>query len=84
MPVFHFHIEDGIAKPDPDGTELSNVCEAKIEAVRLAGGLMRDHPNEFLMHHDWSIKVTDPTGLHLFSYTFFATEAPVLAGQSRI
>lgn len=72
------------SEADPDGTELPCVNEAKIEAVRLAGGLMRDHPEGFLTHHDWSIKVTDPLGLHLFSYTFFATEAPALAGQPRI
>ena len=84
MPVYKFHVIDGVSRPDRDGTELQSLSQAKLEAVKFAGGLMRDDPQIFLTGEDWEIEVTDESGLHLFSYTFFATEAPALAGKSRI
>lgn len=80
MPIYQFHVEDGVSRPDREGTDLKGLKEAKIEAVRLAGSLMRDDPELFITSEEWAIKVTDTTGLHLFSYNFFTTEAPAIAG----
>lgn len=76
MPRYHFHIEDGRSFPDHDGTELPDLESARIEAIRLFGGLLRDDAPTFWNGDDWIMTVTDADQLILFSVNFMAFDAP--------
>jgi hypothetical protein len=76
MPLYHFHIHDGVSTPDVEGTELGNVEQAREQAVRLAGELLCMHPRAFWQGDEWVMEVTDHDGLMLFTITFFVTDAP--------
>lgn len=79
MSRYFFHLVDGGLDPDREGTELPSLQDAKREAVRLAGGMMRDDPALFLDRGEWSVEVNDEAGTLLFIFNFFATEAPALS-----
>ncbi len=76
MSRYFFHLVDGGVDADRDGSELPNLQDAKKEAVRLAGAMMRDDPALFLTRERWSVEVSDREGLPLFSLNVVATEAP--------
>jgi len=79
MPRYHFNIRDGHSTPDPDGIELPDLSQAKIEAARRGGEILRDNAAKFWEREDWRIDVTDAAGLQLFSITIFATMAAATA-----
>jgi uncharacterized protein YqjF (DUF2071 family) len=79
MPRYHFNVMDGTDVPDIVGTELTDLAEARREAVRLVGGLMRDTPLDFWREENWRMVVTDEAGLSLFSLHVLAFDAPAAA-----
>lgn len=76
MPRYHFNVHDGSLLPDREGTNLPNLASARMEAVRLAGTLLRDSPESFWDAEEWHLDVSDEAGLLQFTLTFFATDAP--------
>ena len=82
MALFHFNLRDGAYYPDPEGTELPDLRTARVEAVKLAGQLLLDSPEEFWEGTEWQVEVTDHSGLTLFRLDFTATDAPA-AGTSK-
>lgn len=74
MPRYHFNVEDGQSIPDPEGTELPDLNAARREAVRLAGRLLDDDPEQFWSHGLWSVVVTDDAGRTLFTLDFRARD----------
>lgn len=82
MPLFHFNLRDGAYYPDRDGTELPDLRTARVEAVKLAGQLLLDRPEEFWEGKEWQVEVTDHSGLVLFRLDFTATDAPA-TGSTR-
>lgn len=78
MPRFHFNIYDGISLPDRDGSELADWQEARLEAVRLAGVILRDNATRIALGEEWRMEVTDETGLILFRLDFNVLEAPAM------
>ena len=76
MPRYFFHVRDGRDMPDLEGTELANIDEARVEAVRFAGSLLNEHGTQFWQGQNWHMKVTDETGLMFFQLDFTATESP--------
>ena len=36
------HVRDGVDRPDHDGMDVPDLCAARAEALRLAGGIIRD------------------------------------------
>ena len=74
MPRYYFSIADGNSPVEPDGIELRDLAAARVEAVRLAGEMLKDHAEAFWHFGDWRLSVRDETGLILFSLTMFATE----------
>jgi hypothetical protein len=78
MPRYHFHVRDQQTPPDADGTELLDVEAARVEAVRLSGELLKHHAETFWNEGEWSLEVTDHTGLTLFTLYFLAIEAAAL------
>ncbi len=83
MPRYHFNVIDGTDTPDLSGADLGDLQEARLEGVRLMGGLMRDAPEDFWGDEAWRMVVTDEAGLTLFSLEVVAVDAPSLAMRAR-
>lgn len=75
MPRYYFHVHDGVGTPDYDGIDLPDLGAAKRLAVFHAGEMMRDDPNAFWDGAEWTMKVTDETGLPLITLFFSASLA---------
>lgn len=76
MPRFFFHVADSVLIPDEEGTELPDLGAARIEAVTVAGAMLRDHALEFWKSAEWKVIVTDEDRLILFSICCQALAAP--------
>jgi len=83
MPRFHFHAEDGGAYPDEDGVELAGMSDARFQAVRMLGELLREQPDKFWEDGGLVLTVTDDRGLVLFVLDASPTLAPAAAGSQR-
>jgi hypothetical protein len=82
MPRFHFHIFDGRDQRDDDGTELSDFQEARVEAVRYAGEILKDDADRIVLREDWHMDVTDETGLILLRLDFSARVSSAILPSS--
>lgn len=76
MPVYHFHVRDGVTIFDTEGQELPNLDAARKIAVSYASSLIRELGDAFWNGSEWALQVTDPAGLIFFELVFFATHAP--------
>jgi hypothetical protein len=82
MPRYHFHV-DGQSSQDDDGFILTNLAVAKCEALRMAGRILCDEAAAFWDRAEWSMTVTDPTGLALFRLEIVGTESPSVQSLAR-
>jgi hypothetical protein len=57
---------------------LPDLLAARVEAARYGGELLQAHARTFWNDGEWSIEVTDGTGLTLFTLSFMTTDAPTL------
>ena len=73
MPRYFFNVADGSASPDREGTELLDLAEARLEAVRLTGQMFLDDPEEFWRTGEWWVQVAD--GYHVTLFTLYTTAA---------
>ncbi|MEA3065939.1 MAG: hypothetical protein QOJ27_2391 [Sphingomonadales bacterium] len=80
MPRYFFHIEDGVAVHDDEGTELKDLAVAKCEAVKVAGQMICDSAGAFWDKEEWRLTATDEDGLTLFCLHFVGVEAPAAGG----
>lgn len=76
MPRYFFDTQDGQAVADAEGVELPNLAAAEIEAVRLAGELLREHAEEFWRSRVFSVSVTDQHGVGQFVITIAGARTP--------
>ena len=79
MPRYFFHVHDGQSIFDDTGTELADISAAKAEALRLAGGLLKDGQagELFWSGTPWRLEVTDspnPGGRTFFALQFSFTD----------
>jgi len=81
MAKFFFHTENGRSFPDNEGTELETLADARMEAVRVLGDVLRETPDEVLATGMLRLTVTDAAGLIYFALDLSATDAA--AGQAR-
>ncbi|WP_409191717.1 DUF6894 family protein [Bradyrhizobium sp. RDM4] len=84
MPRYHFHILDGTAVTDETGVELPGIAEARIEAIQLAGGVLREGMAGHFWHGEpWQLLVSDspsPTAARAY---FVLNFSMVPSSQSR-
>lgn len=66
MPRFFFHTQTESRDSDMEGMELANPFEARREAIKTCGEMMRDCPEPFWGSRPWSVTVTDAAGLVLW------------------
>ena len=57
MPRYYFHIENGVTIMDMLGTDLAGDVEARDEAVKTAGEMMKDQGARFWSGTEWSMLV---------------------------
>jgi hypothetical protein len=74
VPRYFFHVQDGRAIPDLEGTELADIGNARQEAVQFAGAMLKDQAAEFWTGEEWYMEVHDQTGTALFTLRFSAAE----------
>jgi hypothetical protein len=66
VPRFFFHLTDTEEHSDTEGTVLADLHACRLEAIGFIGELIRDHGAKFWATQEWSLRVTDATGLTLF------------------
>jgi hypothetical protein len=66
MPRFYFHTETDVRMTDHEGMELEGFVDARKEAIRTCGQMMRDAPEVFWGSRPWNVSVTDAGGLILW------------------
>lgn len=66
MPLFYFDLCNGARDPDDDGTELSGLEDARIQAVRLMGEMLRFDSRPVLDGEALSVEVLDEARAALF------------------
>jgi len=74
MPRYFFHVIDGTAVRDEDGTELASIYVAQAEAIRLSGEILRDMGARFWDGTKWRVEVADEQDQVLFVLHFSAEE----------
>jgi hypothetical protein len=76
MARYFFNQIDGEFKVDDRGLEFESLDRARLEAVRYAGEVMRDHPTLAWAGEDFRIEVTDENKLVLFTVIVVGVDAP--------
>ena len=76
MPLFHFHLSDGVAPLDPTAADYPDANAAQAAGVKYLGQLLADHGDQFLRSGDWQLVIADENGLTLYAITVLATHAP--------
>lgn len=79
--LFYFKSDAGSAGERDWSADLGTVWEAKVEAVRTLGELLREDGPEFWANHPVQMTVADDEGLVLFRLDLGAHEAPCLGGN---
>ncbi len=76
MQRYFFHTQDGQSFHDADGTLLADDDAARVEAARVLGQLVNEHPSHIWRDDQFHIVVTDESGLVLFQLELAAMNAP--------
>src|SRR4051794_18703130 len=59
---YFFHVMDGRAFVDTEGTELAGLPEMRAEAIRAAGEILADQGKVFGKGNTWQMTVADAAG----------------------
>jgi hypothetical protein len=70
MPRYYFHVMDGRATIDEDGTELPDVEAARDEAIRTAGEILASGGASLADGHPWNMTVADQDGKTVLTLRF--------------
>ncbi|MGO4527251.1 hypothetical protein AB4097_20635 [Microvirga sp. 2MCAF35] len=83
MPRYFFHVIDGRDIIDNDGTVLPGLREARAEAIRTAGSMLRDEGDRFWNSTEWQMNVTDASGQSVLKLRFSAADQEITPGGNR-
>ena len=72
MARYFFHVIDGHAMVDTEGTEFATLDEARRAGVVTAGEMLADVGSSFWSGKLWTMSVADESGLVLFTLRFSA------------
>ena len=72
MSRYFFHVMDGRASVDTEGTEFSTLNEARAQALHTAGMILRDQDASSFKSTEWHMTVADEAGDTVFSLRFSA------------
>lgn len=62
MPRYFFDVQDGTAVPDVEGTYYESPERACLEAVTLAGEMLKDLDGAFWTSDEWCMRVSNEQG----------------------
>jgi hypothetical protein len=74
VPRYFFHVRDDRESIDTEGTVLSGLEEARVQAVTTSGEMLRDFSRQFWNEPEWRMWVTDETGATVCSLRFSAED----------
>ncbi len=72
MPLYFFHVMDGRAIVDLEGTNLSSLDEVRDQAIRTAGEILAKEKTMLSNNIPWMMTVADAGGKTVFSLKFEA------------
>jgi hypothetical protein len=75
MTRYYFHVHDGTEILGREGVAFNSTDEARGEAVRASGAMLRDLGAAFWDSGTWRMWVTDETGQTVCSLRFAAERA---------
>lgn len=81
MPRYFFHVAGTDA--DVEGVELKHLAAAKCDAVRTAAQLICDSPGAFWDTGDFTMTISDESGLTLFSLMVVGVDSAATAPLRR-
>jgi hypothetical protein len=73
MPRYYFHVSNGSEETDDQGHRLAGVAQARTEAVRYFGGLVRDDPGLLIEHGRLKVTVSSDDGCFRFAVVMTAS-----------
>ena len=73
---YFFNQMDGEVNLDDEGVDFDSFGEARLEAVRYAASVLRDHPTLIWTGQDFRVEVTDTNKLILFTVIVVGVDAP--------
>jgi hypothetical protein len=76
VPRFFLHSQTNVQTTDIVGFECSSAAQARTEAVRICGQMMRDAPEAFWQSQPWTMDIVDETGLLLWEFRFDGLPTP--------
>ena len=79
---YFFNQVDGELKTDDVGVEFASISDARVEAVRYAAEVLRDHPTIIWKGEDFRVEVTDDNRLVLFTVIVVGVDAPASKGAN--
>lgn len=82
MRRYFFHTQDGRPFHDEDGTPLPDDEAARIEAARVLGQLLNEHPAAVWRDEEFRLTVTDEHGVILFVLDIAALLSPAAGGAT--
>lgn len=78
-----FNVAGATHDPDVEGMEIASLGDARIEAARYIGEVIRDRPDLVWAGEEVRVEVTDSERLVLFTIMVVGVDAPVLNGNKR-
>ena len=78
MPRFHFQVRTDTHVLLAEAADLPGTTEARVEASRRVGELLRDHAAAIWADEEWRMDVTDHAGLILFVIQVSAMKSPAM------
>lgn len=82
MPRFFFDVHDSFVSRDQEGTDLSSVVQARMEAVKFAGVHLSHEPELVWDGHELRVLVFDEERTLLTTVLISAADSPTM--QERI
>ena len=76
MARYYFNQINGVFNPDDEGLEYATLEQARVEAVRYAGEVLRDHPTLVWQGEDFRVEVTDKNKSVLFTIIVVGVDPP--------
>jgi hypothetical protein len=84
MPRYFFNVIDGRSIIDNQGSELAGLKEARVEAIQLAGAILRDEGDTFWNGEEWHMNVTDASGQSVLKLHFSADDQGIAPEGDKI
>lgn len=76
MTRYFFHSQTDTRSTDTDGEEFATPAEARKEAIRMAGEMLKTAPEPFWSSRPWEITITDQAGLIMWVLSVHGISSP--------